>query len=153
MRLYEASLSTLRDLGDRQCIASTLSNLAAVALRAGDPARPGALLTESMAVCRDLDDKAGLADCLERLAEVREAEGDPALAARLLGTAHALREATGAVRPATAEAAHDTLVQTLRAALGAPAFITAWSTGQATRDDPAAPDEPQLASPLPRRGV
>jgi hypothetical protein len=41
------------DLGDRQCVASTLSNLAAVALRAGDPARAGALLAERMAVCRE----------------------------------------------------------------------------------------------------
>ena len=129
VRLYEASLSALRDLGDRQCIASTLSSLAAMALRAGDPARAGALLTESLAVCHDLDDRAGAADSLELLAAVRQAEGAPALAARLLGTADALREATGAVRPATAEDAHATLVRSLRAALGEPDFTTAWSTG------------------------
>ena len=146
VRLYEASLSTLRDLGDRQCIASTLASLAAATLRAGDPARAGALLAESMAVRRDLDDRAGMADGLELLAAVREAEGDPAAAARHLGTANALREATGAVRPAAASAAHDTLVQTLQATLGEPAFTTAWSTGQTAPDAPI-PDEPQLTSP------
>jgi hypothetical protein len=58
---YEASLSTLRDLGDRQCIASTLSNLAAVALRTSQPARAAELLTESMALHRELGDQAGVA--------------------------------------------------------------------------------------------
>jgi predicted ATPase/DNA-binding SARP family transcriptional activator len=146
VRLYEASLSTLRDLGDRQCTATTLASLAAAALRAGDPERAGALLDESMAVCRDLDDRTGMAGGLELLAAVREAEGDPAAAARHLGTAHALREATGAVRPAAASAAHDTLVQNLQATLGEPAFTTAWSAGLAAPDAPV-PDEPQLTSP------
>jgi hypothetical protein len=52
----------------------------------------------------------------------------------------------GPVRPAAASAAHDTLVQTLQATLGEPAFTTAWSTGQAAPDAPV-PDEPQLISP------
>jgi predicted ATPase/DNA-binding SARP family transcriptional activator len=137
-RLYEVSLSALRDLGDRQCMASTLSSLAAVALRASQPERAAELLTESMTLHRELGDQAGVAGCLERFAEVRQAAGDLAPAVWLLGAAEALREASGAVRPAADEAAHAVLVGTLREALSEPAFAAAWDAGRAT------PHEAQL---------
>jgi hypothetical protein len=75
---------------------------------------------------------------------VRQAEGDLAPAVWLLGAAQALREASGAVRPAADEAAHAVLVETLREALGEPAFAAAWDAGRALRADPSIPSEVQL---------
>jgi hypothetical protein len=133
-QLYEQSLATLRELGDRRCVASTLSNLGAVAVRAGRADRAAQLLDESLFIRRQVGDQAGVAECAERLADLRLLEGDPAGAARLAGSAGALRERSGAGRPAAGEAANRDRLRALRATLEVDVLGRAWQAGRAGAD-------------------
>jgi hypothetical protein len=125
---YETSLVTLREHGDRRCIASTLASLAVVLLRAGEPAHQH--LRESLAIRSELGDQAGIAECLEGFAAVLLDGGDAAAAVRVLGAADELRTATGAARPASDEETHAGLLDAVRETLGGPAFQRAWNAGR-----------------------
>jgi uncharacterized protein YjbI with pentapeptide repeats len=162
---YETSLVTLREHGDRRCIASTLASLAAVLLRRAKPDRadlgladlgPADLgladlgladlgladlglareqLLESLSIRRDVGDQAGVAECLEGYAAVALATGDAEGAARVLGAADEQRAATGAARPASDEQAQIERVRAIREALGEDRLRRAWSAGQAYGGD------------------
>ena len=80
-------------------------------------------------LCRELGDQHGLAECLEGLAGVAVAQGHLEHAARLLGAAEALREATGAPLSPRERVRYDRDVSIVRAGLGEAAFVAAWATG------------------------
>ena len=93
--------------------------------------RATALYEESLALRRELGNKHGLAECLEGLAGVAVAQRQLERAARLLGAAETLREATGAPLSPRERVRYDRDVSTVRAGLGEAAFAAAWATGKA----------------------
>ena len=86
----------------------------------------------------EVGDKGDIAECLEGMAGVALrlgagqacGQGQTERAARLLGTAEALREAIGAPLPSAHRADYERLVVTVRARLGEGTFEQAWSQGR-----------------------
>ncbi|MGA9358303.1 MAG: LuxR C-terminal-related transcriptional regulator [Mycobacterium sp.] len=76
-------------------------------------------------------------DVLECLATLAVGAGAYREAARYFGAAQALRNRAGQVRFTIYDAAHDTLVATLREAMGDNAFEAAWTEGEALTIDEA----------------
>ena len=69
--------------------------------------------------------------CLEGLSRVAVAQGKMERAARLCGTAAALREDIGWPLPPAKRAEHDRTVTAARGALGEEVFAAAWARGHA----------------------
>jgi predicted ATPase/DNA-binding SARP family transcriptional activator len=137
--LYTESLNRLREHGDQRCVASILFNLGTLALDRADP-EARALFARSLALRRQLHDQAGIAECLEAFAAVEEGAGEPVAAIRLLGAADALRDRTGAARPASDEDNRAVRVRALRESVGADAFASAWEAGRVEDCDTVAAD-------------
>lgn len=135
--LCAGSLAVRRELGDKQGIIGSLNSLASVAIARSDYTQAEALYLESLTLCRAIGNTWFGAFCLEGLAEAAAAREQPERAARLCGSAAALREAIRAPMPASSHAAHERIVAAVRAALGDPAFAAAWTTGQALSFDEA----------------
>jgi len=133
--LYDESLSLRRELGTRIGVAMMLHNLGYVALRQGDRRQAAAFFEESLIRYRELKDKNGIAFCLAGLAGLAGAEGQPERAARLLGAAEALLEATGARLIAADRAEYDHNVTAVRAQLDEAAFAAARAEGRAMATD------------------
>ena len=92
--LFEEAAALTREQRSEELL-MPLCNLGWVALMGGDLERAKALHNESLALCHELGDKRYASYCLEGLACVAGAEGEAGRAARLYGTAEALREAIG----------------------------------------------------------
>ncbi|MGI8549986.1 MAG: protein kinase domain-containing protein [Dehalococcoidia bacterium] len=95
--LCEESLAILHHLHDRPLIASALGNLGLFPLEEGMHEQAGTLSRESLRLRRDLGNLQGCVACLEQLAAVAKALGALEQAARLLGAAAAVQNATGVV--------------------------------------------------------
>jgi len=93
-RLLEESLSLRREMGDKGGSAHTLVMLGRVALSQYQYQQAAIHYQESLAHCRDLGEKEGIALALEGLAGIAAALGQARSAARLLGAAETLRDAT-----------------------------------------------------------
>ena len=78
----------------------------------------------------ELGNKLLMASCLEGLAGVSLAQGASAWAARLWGTAAALREAIGTPLPPVERADYECSVASARVQLGEKAFAVAWAEGR-----------------------
>jgi tetratricopeptide (TPR) repeat protein len=133
--LYDESLSLRRELGTRIGVAMMLHNLGYVALRQGDGRQAAAFFEASLIRYRELKDKNGIAFCLAGLAGLAGAEGQMERAARLLGAAEALLEATGARLIAADRAEYDHNVAIVRAQLDEAAFAAARAEGRAMATD------------------
>jgi non-specific serine/threonine protein kinase len=133
-RLLEQSLPLWQELGDKTSLANALTNLGTVSREQGDYGQAAALYKESLALRWTGEQKRGVAEdaeCLEGLAAVACAQAQPQRAARLLGTAAALREALGAPLPPADRASYERTVATARAHLNAAAFARVWEEGRA----------------------
>jgi predicted ATPase/DNA-binding CsgD family transcriptional regulator len=97
--LLQEARGTMEELGDPRGIAKMNVGLADVDLNDGDHGAALALYEEALTLLKDVGDKWWMAWCLEGLAEVAVAQRRPERAARLFGTAEALRGAIGASRP------------------------------------------------------
>jgi predicted ATPase/DNA-binding XRE family transcriptional regulator len=130
-RLYEESLALLRRVGDRLFVAIALGDLGQVAhdQRRYDQAR--AIHQESLELCRKLGSQRGIALCLEKLAGIAAERGQPERAARLLGAAEALRQASQAPMGAPDHADYERFVAAARAGLDERAFAATWAEGRA----------------------
>jgi predicted ATPase/class 3 adenylate cyclase len=73
---YEQSLEIRRALGDRQGLASSLSNLAIVHMRRGDYRAAEGMLMESLELRRSIGDEAGIVASLHNLGNTAYAQGD-----------------------------------------------------------------------------
>lgn len=91
----EQGLALARNQGSTPVVAAALTNLGGVALHRGDHARARAQLEEGLTFFVNDGMRGGVAECLEGLATVAAAEGQAKRAARLMGSADALREAMG----------------------------------------------------------
>src|SRR5262249_327874 len=130
-RLYEEGLILLRETGDASLIFWPLQGVGRVTLARGEYDRSRACYRESLTWLQKRRDMPRVATGLEGLAQVAAAEGNAEEAARLFGTAGALREAIGSPLAPVDRAEHDRSVAAVRAALGEEAFTAAWEAGRA----------------------
>ena len=84
-----------------------------------------------------LGQRGAIAHQLESLAFVALERRQSSRAARLLGAAEALREASGAVHMAMERSEYEQIVISLRAQLPAPELAAAWAAGRAMAMDEA----------------
>ncbi len=135
----EASLAIRREIGDRGSIAETTKALAWVARGQKDHAEARSLAREALTIFRQQDDKQEIAESLELLAACAAAQNQPDRAARLFGSAEALRETIGAPLPPASRPDYEQGVAATRSALDVQAFAAAWAEGQAmTREQAVA---------------
>jgi predicted ATPase/class 3 adenylate cyclase len=128
--LVEEAKAELVALGAKQQIAVCLVTLGLVAFARGDGERAIAFYRESLALYRGLGDRRGIAELLECLASVGAAAKQAEQAARLLGAAEALREATRAPLPLSDRPAYDRSVAAVRDVLPGEVFAVTWAQGR-----------------------
>jgi predicted ATPase/class 3 adenylate cyclase len=128
--LLEESVALSGEIGYRHGTDESLSLLGGVAASEGDYAAARAFYEESLAIKREVGDNTKIPFCLEGLADVVAPQGDPVWAARLWGTAEALREAMGTPLPPVYRAGSERSVAATRTQLGEKAFVTAWAQGR-----------------------
>lgn len=142
----EEGLLLYREMGYREGIAEALSLLGKVEVARGDLTFARTLYEESLTMGRELGQRELIAIGLEGIACVIAELGDPAQAARLWGTAEALREALGAPLHPVERADYGSAVAAVRDQLGEGAFISTWQEGRLL---PADQVLPEAAIPLP----
>ena len=136
--LYEESLAISREQGHRRAEAINLNNLANVARCRGAFAQAWALCEQSLAIKRELGDRWGIAYSLEAFAALAAAQGQAERAAKLFGTAEALRETLSAPLRPSEGADHDRAVSRVQSLLPTETFASAWTLGRAMTLDQAA---------------
>jgi tetratricopeptide (TPR) repeat protein len=132
--LLEEALAVATELDDRHCVTAALLHLARLARDQGDPAGADALYRQAMPVVEAGDDippTDSTATWLEGLGAIAVADGRPGRAARLLGAAHALRQAIGTPLPAHEAADRNDTIAACSAALGEEEFRAAFGEGAA----------------------
>ena len=129
--LVEASLASGRQLGWKRSIAGRLTHLGWLALEAGEYDRTRSWFQESMAVRTQMGDKAALGAGLEGYALLAAAEGRPERAARLVGAAQALREASRDTLPSHEADVIERWLSQARTQAGEAAIETALAEGRA----------------------
>ena len=102
-----------------------------MAIFQGDFSQARRRFRECLAARQATDDRAGIAGCLAGFAGIAVGENDPARAARLLGAAARLREASGTREGAVDRAEHGRYAAAARAALGKSEFAAAYAAGRA----------------------
>jgi DNA-binding CsgD family transcriptional regulator len=119
------------DPWDQSNQARALSHLARVVAFEGDHAMARALYEHCLAIVKQLVGfKLDIPFYLEGLAAVVAAQGELPWAARLWGTAEALREGMGAPIPPVYRADYERSVAATRTRLGEQAFAAAWAEGR-----------------------
>jgi predicted ATPase/DNA-binding XRE family transcriptional regulator len=129
--LFSESLALGQRLEDARSVANNLSNLALMALYSADYPKASDLFVDSLAAFSDLGDRRGVAESLEGLAGVAGVQGRPEQAARLFGSAEALREAIGAPLLPHDHSRYATTLAAAREQLDEDAWKQAWATGRA----------------------
>ena len=130
-RLCEESLSLRREMGDKGGSAHTLLMLGRVALSGHQYQQAEIHYKDSLAICQDLGEKEGIALALEGLAGISAALGQARSAARLLGTAETLRDATNVALSPIDRAFNERTLASVRARLGEQVFQTERDEGRA----------------------
>jgi tetratricopeptide (TPR) repeat protein len=129
-QLFKQSLALFREMQHQHGTTEMLASLARVAMRQGDYVTARTFYEESLALARKASDKLSIAADLEGVAEVVAAQGQPLWAARLWGTAAALREALGAPIPLIDRACYEAAVAVARTQLCPDCFDAAWAQGR-----------------------
>ncbi len=118
-------------LGDRAGDADVNRGRGRIALKRGDYAQAFDRLAEATAVWNELGDKALTIMGVEDVAFVLKELECPARAVRLLGASTALRDAIGAQRTLSHQAACDAVLAYVRSQLDEAEFAKAWAEGNA----------------------
>ncbi len=130
--LFKESLVIFRELGLITGVSTALVNLGYIACAQGDTGRAAALLKESLQLAWKTRMPRKIAESLESLAEVAWAERRAEGAARLYGTAAALRDTADAPILPADFSTYNRTVAAVRAALGDEAFTATWEAGRTT---------------------
>jgi predicted ATPase len=126
----EEGLLLYREIGYGEGIAEALSLLGKVEAARGDLTYARKLYEEGLTMARELGQRELIASGLEGLARITAAEGEPAEAARIWGTAEALREALGAPLHPVDRSDYDAAVAVVHDQLGQDDFISHWQAGR-----------------------
>lgn len=132
---YEVSLQGLRAVDYQSGVAIALSNLGWAVYHLGDEQAALAHFTESINVAYDLDFADGVGVALIGVAGVLARRHEPQAAAKLLGTADALREALGKAIPACDEPDYARTHAMLKTQLGEVDFTRTWQAGRTLHVD------------------
>jgi predicted ATPase/DNA-binding CsgD family transcriptional regulator len=127
----EEAAALSREAGDRTLLPLPLHILGWVALLRGDLGQAEALHKESLALSRELGDSWGTLELLEGLACIAGAKGESEKAARLFGSAEALREAMGVGPWAALRTLEERYLVGARSRLKEGAWRRAWGEGYA----------------------
>jgi tetratricopeptide (TPR) repeat protein len=141
---YLAHHPLFNDTRGRGYKAGVLLGLGECSCLEGDHAGARACYEESLALCRELEYSQAIAACLEGLAELHGAQGGLVRAARLIGAAATLREATATCLKPPVRAVRERHVAAVRAALGEDAFAVALEAGRTMSIEEACADALQL---------
>ena len=125
-----------REMRDQYALGRVLADLGMLATRRGDHERAAQRLRESVDLFSKLGNLGGLGHALWRLAELEAVQGRPGRAARLFGSAMALRDGAAADISLMHPDAVDVEAQ-VRAALGEQTFAAAWEEGKAQSPEQA----------------
>jgi tetratricopeptide (TPR) repeat protein len=135
-------LTILRRLKNHPGLSHLLRTQGRVELQRGEWERAAVSFRESLSLLQERGIREGVPECLEGLAGVAvagytRADGEPGccrprarLAARLLGAAEAMRQATGAPLPPIYRCGQERLVDCLRVALGEEEMVAVWDEGR-----------------------
>src|SRR6185437_14592174 len=110
---------------------SSLAILGRLALQQGDVEWATRCYQESLILSQEMGEQQGIAAAMEGLARTVAVRGQARSAARLFGTAAALRTTMGAPLPPSEHASYARVVAGVRADLHEAAFANAWTEGQA----------------------
>jgi predicted ATPase len=135
--LLEESLELDREFESTEGIAVNLVNLAWVALRVEDSDRARPLLSEALRAFNELGDPDGIAECIEAVAVLAVREAHALQAARLTGSAHALRELHSTPRAAAEQEDLDRDLEPARDILGERTFAEVFAAGRELTPDAA----------------
>ena len=127
----EEAAALSREAGDRTLLPLPLHILGWVALLRGDLGQAEALHKESLALSGELGDSWGTLELLEGLACIAGAKGESEKAARLFGSAEALREAMGVGPWAALRTLEERYLVGARSRLKEGAWRRAWGEGYA----------------------
>ncbi|HEX6480100.1 MAG TPA: tetratricopeptide repeat protein [Ktedonobacteraceae bacterium] len=130
-RLCEESLALRREMGDKGGSAHTLLMLGRVALSGHQYQQADTYYKESLALCQDLGEKEGIALALEGLAGIAAALGQASSAAKLVGRAETLRDATDVALSPLDRAFNERTLASIRARLAEHVFQTERDQGRA----------------------
>jgi DNA-binding CsgD family transcriptional regulator len=128
-RSFAETLTLERMLGTHWNAGAALRGLATIAVARDEVAKAAALLTESLTPLRDEGDRVGIAAVLETIAQLAGPTW-PTEAARLLGAAAALRDATGAPVRLNDRAERQPTMTTMQNALGDETFRASRAEGR-----------------------
>ncbi len=135
--LLTQSAALYRATPDKLNFAAVLVALGGLSLLQGNVDAAAEQLQEGLDLSRELNDPGNIAACLEGIAGVALAHGQVEEAVRLLGSARALRDATGAVALPTSDALNAGIVGAIRSALDEASFERAFAEGAALTVDQA----------------
>ena len=127
--LYEQSLATFREFGDRWGTALALADLGNLAREGKDFTLARSLYRESLRIFQELDYKRGVAQILESFVFVALAEGAAERALSLAGSAAALRHALGTPLAPADQAKLELRLDTARRSLPGSEGTSAWMEG------------------------
>jgi predicted ATPase len=131
-RLLEESQAQLRELGHRMDLGVVLYSLACAAIEQDDHASARRVLEEALTLLREMGNRRGFVAWLEVNAYLAESEGQMERAARLFGTAEALRDALRYhLWLPLSRARYERWIAAARAALAPEIFAAAWAAGRA----------------------
>ncbi len=130
-RSYERSLGAHREANDRRGVATVLVNLVGLAAAERDYATARSHLAECLATLQRGGYRYPAAFALEGAAWLAVEQDRPHAAARLIGAAAALREASGSPLPPRERHEYDRMGARTRAVLGEAGFAAAWAEGHA----------------------
>jgi non-specific serine/threonine protein kinase len=131
VRLYQGSLELQQGLGSERLIATSLLNLADALYYLGDYAQARQHTTEALRLFWSVGDRRAVATGLEGIAGLAVVQGQADQAARLMGTAEALREEIAVPIAAMNQADYENIVAAVRGELTDGAFAAAWAAGRA----------------------
>jgi ATP/maltotriose-dependent transcriptional regulator MalT len=146
-RALELALDRFRALGVGRGTAWALAHLAEIAQLEGDRRRAIELHLGALSAYRELADAWGVGEEVPALAALVAAGGRHEAAARLLGAAARLREATG-IAPKHRLADPERLAAQLRVRLGEGPFAAAWEAGRGLSAGQAAAEAEAIAADL-----
>jgi predicted ATPase len=135
--VLEEGLTLARLAGDKFFTACTLTLLGRVAQERGEYDSARALHEESLVHFEALANRWGIAVALDGIAALAAAQGEPLRAARVHGSAEAVREAVHAILWPAIRAHYDRNLGAARAALPEHAFAAAWAEGRAMTQEEA----------------
>jgi tetratricopeptide (TPR) repeat protein len=131
-RLYlQMNIDNLEKIGNGVGVLWGRARLAQVALREGSVAEAHQILLETIEHFHTNGNKNGLTFALDRMASLYVVINNPELAARLIGWSDATRQEIGDPRPSIEQAALEPDIAAIKEKIGAAAYETAYTAGQA----------------------